>query len=84
MCYPSLHTVSMQFLLFTCLYFYMQSNQTIIEYNFDSFMCQLYHGSSNTARPSPTNDTWTSLDMLSYERGGVSMTWGYLLPYNIP
>lgn len=29
----------MQFLLFTCLYFYMQSNQTIIEYKVLIVLC---------------------------------------------
>lgn len=51
---------------------------------FDRFMYQLYHGSSNTAWPSPTHGIWMLLDMSSYKRGGVSMIWGYLLPYNIP
>lgn len=61
----------------------VKSNYNRIQ-SLDSFMYHLYHGSSNTAWPSPTNDIWTSLDVSSYERGGVSMTWGHLFPYNIP
>lgn len=41
----------------------------------------LYYGSKSAARPSPANDIRTILCMSSYGKGGgVSMTWGYLLP----
>lgn len=41
----------------------------------------LYYGSKSAARPSQTNDIQTILCMSSYGKGGgVSMTWGYLLP----
>ena len=80
----SFFTQLRSFFLFTCLYFYMQSNQTIIEYKsfFDRFLCV-----DCTMGAAILHDQVQQMIYGHYWRchptgggGGVSMTWGICVP----
>lgn len=66
---------------FSCLYMFVLLHAVKSNYRTMHTGISLYYGSKCAARPSQTNDIRTILCMSSYGKGGgVSMTWGYLLP----
>lgn len=78
MCNLSLHTYVDSF---TCLYFYMQSNQTIIEYDFLTVLCIHCIMGAEILHDQVKQMTYRHYWMSSYRRDGVRMMWGREIPW---